>query len=181
VSYSPYGVPDTSVDGFAYTGEMRDGNGLQYHRARYYSPNMANWTAMDRAEQRNRYAYVSGNTINRYDPTGLFDEDTCTVERGDYLEAIAVRAGVYIGDGSYVTVNSSHNAKREATASIAALNGIRNPNIINEGMRLTLPANRRNLCTGEQHTVEQPVEVPPTSNVVTPNQTSAVPTLTKSH
>ncbi|MDQ7035579.1 MAG: RHS repeat-associated core domain-containing protein [Anaerolineae bacterium] len=85
VSYSPYGVPDTNVDGFAYTGEMRGKNGLQYHRARYYSPNMATWTAQDFLETDNRYGYVSGNVINRVDPTGLFNWCTGQIEQGDTL------------------------------------------------------------------------------------------------
>ena len=74
VSFDPYGEPDTSVDGFAFTGEMRDGNGLQYHRARYYKPGAGVWTAQDFLETANRYAYVSGNPVNLIDPTGLICE-----------------------------------------------------------------------------------------------------------
>ena len=32
---------------FAYTGEMRDPIGLQYHRARYYNPAMGGWLSLD--------------------------------------------------------------------------------------------------------------------------------------
>ena len=77
VSYSPYGVPSTNVDGFAYTGEMRDASGLQYHRARYYSPNSAIWTARDKFAglnctpmSLNRYTYTHGNPVNNTDPSG---------------------------------------------------------------------------------------------------------------
>jgi RHS repeat-associated protein len=73
MSYDPYGVPDTSIEGFAYTGEMRDSNGLQYHRNRYYDASKGVWPSLDRLEQTNRYAYVRGNPINRKDGTGLFD------------------------------------------------------------------------------------------------------------
>jgi RHS repeat-associated protein len=75
MSYDPYGVPDTSINGFAYTGEMRDSNGLQYHRARYYDPALGIWTTEDFLETPNRYGYVSGNPINRVDPSGNCPEN----------------------------------------------------------------------------------------------------------
>ena len=71
VSYTPYGVPDTSIDKFAFTGEQRDANGLQYHRARYYDAGLGIWTAEDFLETPNRYGYVDGNPINFVDKNGL--------------------------------------------------------------------------------------------------------------
>jgi RHS repeat-associated protein len=32
---------------FGFTGEMRDPNGLNYHRARYYDPGIGTFTALD--------------------------------------------------------------------------------------------------------------------------------------
>jgi len=79
VSYSEYGEPDTSLTGFAFTGEQRDTNGLQYHRARYYDPALGIFPSLDpfegvdvNAMSLNGYSYVHGDPINMSDPTGNF-------------------------------------------------------------------------------------------------------------
>jgi RHS repeat-associated protein len=55
VSYSAYGTPDATVGSpFAFTGEMRNSSGLQYHRARYYSPSLGVWISEDPLETPNR-------------------------------------------------------------------------------------------------------------------------------
>ncbi|NJL94998.1 MAG: RHS repeat-associated core domain-containing protein, partial [Anaerolineae bacterium] len=56
---------------FAFTGQPRDLNGLQYHRARYYDPELGVWLSEDPLELGNRYAYVDGNPVNRVDGSGL--------------------------------------------------------------------------------------------------------------
>jgi RHS repeat-associated protein len=63
---------------FVFTGEMRDTNGLQYHRARYYSPALGAWVSLDPFEglanapqTLNRYGYVEGNIANSTDTSGL--------------------------------------------------------------------------------------------------------------
>jgi hypothetical protein len=38
INYSEYGVPDAAITSFAFNGEWRDENALQYHRTRYYAP-----------------------------------------------------------------------------------------------------------------------------------------------
>ena len=38
-SITAYGVPDATPLEWAFTGEQRDSNGFQYHRARYYARN----------------------------------------------------------------------------------------------------------------------------------------------
>ncbi|MBN1200365.1 MAG: RHS repeat-associated core domain-containing protein [Anaerolineae bacterium] len=60
---------------------MRDANGLQYHRARYYSPALGVFTALDPVEgsaqqvmSLNRYGYVAGNVVNAVDPSGMIGE-----------------------------------------------------------------------------------------------------------
>ncbi len=103
-SYDPYGnyigtAPTTTYFGF--TGEPRDANGLQYHRARYYNPSLAIFPSLDpfegvasRPMSLNGYAYVEGNVLNKTDPTGRcvgvteYDCEMCCWEqwRGEYPE-----------------------------------------------------------------------------------------------
>jgi RHS repeat-associated protein len=80
-TYSPYGVPDSPISGFAFTGEQRDTNGLQYHRARYYNAGLGTWASLDpfegiheRPMSLNGYAYVEGNVVNAIDPSGNFPD-----------------------------------------------------------------------------------------------------------
>jgi RHS repeat-associated protein len=75
LGYSPYGVPDDAITGFAFTGEVRDANGLQFHRARYYVPDLGVWASLDPVEDSNRYAYVGGNPVTRIDPSGMIFEN----------------------------------------------------------------------------------------------------------
>jgi RHS repeat-associated protein len=74
-TYSPYGVPDSPISGFAFTGEQRDTNGLQYHHARYYNAGLGTWASLEGIHERpmslNGYAWVEGNTINETDSSGL--------------------------------------------------------------------------------------------------------------
>jgi RHS repeat-associated protein len=77
VDYNPYGVPDSAVAGFGFTGEMTDANGLVYLRARYYDPNVGVFASLDpfegvhgRPMSVNGYSWVEGNPINWVDPTG---------------------------------------------------------------------------------------------------------------
>jgi RHS repeat-associated protein len=85
INYSEYGVPSTPITGFAFTGEMRDGNGVQYHRARYLSPALGGWLSLDpwegmaeRIMSMNGYAWVEGNSTNLTDSIGrCVEEDIC--------------------------------------------------------------------------------------------------------
>ena len=88
-SYDPYGHPTTPMTGFAFTGEPRDANGLQYHRARYYNPTLAGWLSLDPVEgdmghpmSLNGYLYVNGNPVMNIDPTGMFSR-THSLTPGD--------------------------------------------------------------------------------------------------
>ncbi len=79
VDYDPYGNPNTPIEGFAFTGELRDANGLQYHRARYYHPSLGVFNSRDPFEgitQRpmslNGYSWVEGNPIMHTDSSGEF-------------------------------------------------------------------------------------------------------------
>jgi len=85
-NYEPYGSTlssaGTGATTFAFTGEMLDGTGLQYHRARYLSSYLNQWIQPDtimpdirNPQTLNRYSYVNNNPINFTDPTGLCAEN----------------------------------------------------------------------------------------------------------
>jgi RHS repeat-associated protein len=76
--YAPYGEPFAATGSpqtaFGFTGELTDGNGLVYLRARYYAPGIGVFTALDPVEDGNRYAWVAGNVANRVDPSGMIGD-----------------------------------------------------------------------------------------------------------
>jgi len=72
-TYAPYGEPlESGIFGtpFTFTGEMVDGNGLVYLRARYYDPGLGVFPSLDPVENLNRYQYVGANPANFTDPGG---------------------------------------------------------------------------------------------------------------
>ena len=82
-SYTPYGDVASSVGtsqtNYAFTGEIRDANGLTYLRARYYAPTDGRFISRDtwngdysRPLSLNRWNYVEGNPVNKIDPTGHY-------------------------------------------------------------------------------------------------------------
>jgi RHS repeat-associated protein len=97
INYSPYGVPDAPITGFAFTGEWRDGTGVQYHRARYVNPALGTFLSLDPFEgvwaepmSINGYGYVHGNPVMWTDPSG----------RIPFLLLAAIAAG--FGAGAFV-------------------------------------------------------------------------------
>ena len=94
--YDPYGQwydeVGNWIGSFAFTGEQRDANGLQYHRARYYKPSLGAWTSQDSLETPNRYGYVSGNPVDQVDPTGMFNWCSGSFEPNDTVGDV-VRQG----------------------------------------------------------------------------------------
>ncbi len=81
VNYTPIGVPDTAILGPAFTGEWRDESELQYHRARYMSPELGTFLSIDpfegmasRPMSLNGYMYVEGDPVNMVDASGLIGE-----------------------------------------------------------------------------------------------------------
>ncbi|MDX2139606.1 MAG: RHS repeat-associated core domain-containing protein [Chloroflexota bacterium] len=146
---------------------MRDSSGLQYHRARYYSPALGMWISEDPLETPNRYGYVGGNVVNRVDPTGLFDTSTCQVEAGDYLERIALQVGVIVNGRPLARGSSSASDIQTGWRAIWELNRNNpvnplgnNPSLIRPGWQLALPPNRLGACTGGQST-GQTTDCPP--------------------
>ncbi len=78
-TYDPFGTPTvtgaTSSNTQQYTGRESDGTGLQYNRARYYSPTLQRFISEDPAGfgggDVNLYAYVGNNPATLTDPSGL--------------------------------------------------------------------------------------------------------------
>jgi RHS repeat-associated protein len=60
---------------FTFTGELLDANALLYLRARYYSPALGAFTALDPVENSNRYQYVGANPLRYPDPMGLLKSE----------------------------------------------------------------------------------------------------------
>jgi RHS repeat-associated protein len=77
-SYDPFGGPTitgaTTDNPYQFTGRENDGTGLQYNRARYYSPSMGRFISQDPAGAEgsgiNLYGYVVGNPMDYTDPSG---------------------------------------------------------------------------------------------------------------
>jgi RHS repeat-associated protein len=79
-SYEPFGTANSagakSDNLYQFTGRENDGTGLQYNRARYYSPLDARFISQDPAgfagSGSNLYWYVNGNPLDFTDPSGEF-------------------------------------------------------------------------------------------------------------
>jgi RHS repeat-associated protein len=77
-AYEPFGnttvTSGSSTNSYEYTGRESDGTGLQFNRARYYSPTLQRFISEDPAFPAggiNGYAYASNNPIFWADPFGL--------------------------------------------------------------------------------------------------------------
>jgi RHS repeat-associated protein len=87
--YSPYGQlltrTGTTDTPFLFNGRwgvQTDANGIYYHRARYYSPDLRRFLNQDTvlgsiasAASMNRFAYANGNPVSMIDPYGLAAQD----------------------------------------------------------------------------------------------------------
>jgi RHS repeat-associated protein len=77
-TYDPFGATTSSgassTNPYQYTGRENDGTGLQYNRARYYSPAAARFVSEDPLRMEGSgvdlYAYATGDPVNFIDPTG---------------------------------------------------------------------------------------------------------------
>lgn len=100
--YLPYGATpshiqeaEESAEMHSYNGKEQDENGLYYYGARYYDPTIGRFTTQDPWEgdltdpqTLNKYSYVRNNPIKFIDPTGMFNEETGAIEKGDTSKKI---------------------------------------------------------------------------------------------
>jgi RHS repeat-associated protein len=118
-TYGPFGAVTSagtaSSNPYQYTGRENDGDGLQYNRARYYSPTTGTFISQDplgmEGSGTNLYQYTGSNPVNGVDPQGLcnanpfsggfWSEGNCLsehgteiVETGGIAACIVVSAGV---------------------------------------------------------------------------------------
>jgi RHS repeat-associated protein len=78
-TYGPFGVTTatgaTSTNPYQYTGRENDNNGLQYNRARYYTPSIGRFVTQDPLGMAgsgiNLYGYVGDSPMNAIDPSGM--------------------------------------------------------------------------------------------------------------
>jgi len=79
-NFDPFGSTtlsgNSSTNSFAYTGREKDGTGLYYNRARYYSPTVQRFVSEDplgfASGDFDFYSYVGNNPVNRIDPYGMY-------------------------------------------------------------------------------------------------------------
>jgi RHS repeat-associated protein len=84
-TYDPFGTTVESgaqnESPFGYTGRENDGTGLQYNRARYYSPESGRFISQDplgmAGSGTNLYLYVGGDPLDATDPSGLLCIGVC--------------------------------------------------------------------------------------------------------
>jgi RHS repeat-associated protein len=118
-SYGPRGEPvgfnpAIAPIQFLYNGRygiMTDANGLEFMRARYYSPSIVRFINQDvllgkisPGMSMNRFAYANGDPINRNDPLGLCataikkylpDDDFIPVSPDEYLKKLKIQEFEY--------------------------------------------------------------------------------------
>jgi RHS repeat-associated protein len=80
--YDPYGNPISNLQSptspYGYTGEWWEAEvGLLHLRARWYQPETGRFLNRDPLFNMAQYGYASGNPINRVDPSGLVDWNSC--------------------------------------------------------------------------------------------------------
>jgi RHS repeat-associated protein len=117
--------------------------GRSYLEARYYNPRISNWLSVDplatdeyldgepndgvfKSMNINPYNYVSQNPVNMIDPTGMYDEKSGKVEKGDNLTNITKQ------------INES-SGKKYTVDQIAKANKIKDANKIEVGQTVLAP------------------------------------------
>lgn len=115
-TYDPYGVVsstgETSGNSFQFTGREDDGTGLDYYRARYYSPALQRFVSQDPAgaagSGANLYAYAETSPTNFTDPSGQQALPGCLA--GAAIGAGAGAIGSWINGTKYTLGDAAKDA-----------------------------------------------------------------------
>lgn len=142
-TYGPFGEPNTTAGTrFRYTGQQLIGSlGLYYYKGRFYSAGLGRFFQTDSAgykDDRNLYAYVANNPVNRSDPTGSTGVTTGTGIQFTSASGIqfACAGGAYIGNTSGTGIQIACNGGAcLSEAWSAASSHIRGP----DSVSLTFP------------------------------------------
>jgi RHS repeat-associated protein len=117
-TYGSYGEllshTGTSTTPFLYNGRdgvMTDSNGLNYMRARYYSPTLKRFINADTlkgsikdGETLNNYAYANGNPISMVDPFGRCADSTDNGTNSTVNISLDVSTGTVVYDGNKISL-----------------------------------------------------------------------------
>ncbi len=119
LAYDAYGALDNDAEvaadrRFTWNQEYADAvSGLVYLRSRYYHPTLMRFMTMDSLTMDNRYAYCSGDPLNRVDPSGHMDT----------REIVGLVVGAVVGIVATVATGGAAGAAAAAvfgTESVAA-------------------------------------------------------------
>ena len=131
-TYDPFGQSseegEASENPYQFTGRENDGDGLQYNRARYYSPADARFISRDPAGfgggSPNLYQYVGGNPLDYTDPSGeagLPVPSPKLIEEGvkNAVSEVGSAIGGVIEGGGHAVDEGGHYATEHPGTSVA--------------------------------------------------------------
>ena len=136
MSYGPFGElmgrTGTTDTPFLFSGRwgvQTDGNGLTYHRSRYYHSALRRFLSEDSVlgsvvvpATLNRFAYTRGNPIGFIDPTGYYDADV----HHDLTFNLAVRVGFSRCEAEKIAAADQGVDDDETTSPFASVDARRN-------------------------------------------------------
>jgi RHS repeat-associated protein len=116
-SYQPFGsvLESGAASGnpFQFTGREDDGTGLEYDRARYYSPAQARFISQDPMGMAgsgvNLYLYATGDPLDYTDPSGLVPNPFTAAE--EFAEERAREVGEFVSSAEEVASEAVSDAK----------------------------------------------------------------------
>ena len=137
-TYDPFGgaseAGEASSNPLQFTGRENDGDGLQYNRARYYSPALSRFISQDPAgfagSGTNLYRYVGDNPLDFTDPSGkdgIPVPNPTEIQRGieeGISEASGAIAGIVEGGGSAVEDGGKYAVEHPGTTAELTAAGV---------------------------------------------------------